>query len=374
MPAWPCAAALTGLTLTATLTGACTGDGPTALAAGERIARVEGANGVARVSLMTRNIYVGTDLDAVVAALVSPGGEDDFPALLTAIETLQRTDFGARAEALAGEIARARPSVVGLQEVSTIDANLTSLGVPIELHLDFLAILQAALVQRGVSYAVAATVRNIDATPAPGIRLQDLDVLLVDPGRVVVGAAQGQLYSTNLGPVAPGVTINRGFVRIDATIDDLPLTIASTHLEPGAASGLDQLRAAQALELAALLASAPRVVVLGDLNDVPGSPMYQALIGAGFTDVWAALRPAAAGYTCCHAPDLSNQTQHFNQRIDYVLVRGLEQESRPVRGRVDRIGDEPAAHVEGPVGRIWPSDHAGLVAELLLIPAAGPAL
>jgi endonuclease/exonuclease/phosphatase family metal-dependent hydrolase len=186
---------------------------------------------------------------------------------------------------------------------------------------------------------------------------------------VAVGASQGQLYSDNLGTIAPGLTINRGFVRIDATIDGLPFTVASTHLESGSAAGLDLLRAAQAAELGAVLASAPRAAVLGDLNDGPGSPMHQALLGAGFTDVWAALHPGAAGYTCCHLPDLSNQTRDFDQRIDYVLVRGVAHGAKPVLGRIDRTGDEPAAHVAGPAGGIWPSDHAGLVAELLLPPS-----
>ena len=361
MPDWCRPLALSGLTATAALIGACS-DGPTA----PDPVPAEAATGTDRITLLTRNLYVGADVDAVIAALVSPGSADDFPALLAAIETLQRTDFSARAGAFAEEIARARPHVVGLQEVSRIDVDLTPFGLAVVLHLDFLPTLQAELAARGAHYVVAASIQNIDVTPVPGVRLQDFDVLLVDPSRVAVGASQGQLYSTNIGTIAPGLTINRGFVRIDATIEGLPITVASTHLEPGAAPVIQQVRTAQAMELGALLASAPRVAVMGDLNDVPGSPMHQALLAAGLTDVWAALRPGAAGYTCCHLPDLSNQTQEFDERIDYVLVRGVGREPQSVLGQIQRIGDEPSAHVAGPVGRIWPSDHAGLVARLLL--------
>ena len=73
-----------------------------------------------RISVVTRNLYVGADVDAVIAALASPSPDDDRPALLQAIETLEHTDFPTRARAIADEIARTRPHAVGLQEVSQV--------------------------------------------------------------------------------------------------------------------------------------------------------------------------------------------------------------------------------------------------------------
>src|SRR5206468_2756837 len=93
-------------------------ESPTSVAPVDRVTRtLESAGPAATVGVMTQNMYVGADLDAVIAALASPDPNDDVPALLGAIQTLGRTDFPARADAIASTIARSRPDVVGLQEV-----------------------------------------------------------------------------------------------------------------------------------------------------------------------------------------------------------------------------------------------------------------
>jgi len=99
--------------------------------------------------------------------------------------------------------------------------------------------------------------------------------------------------------------------------------------------------------------------------------MYQVLIGAGFTDVWRELRPGVVGNTCCHLKDLSNSRALFDQRIDYVFTRGFEYANRDVMGHLTLLGDRPSDRIAGPEFRIWPSDHAGIVADLLL-PAGAP--
>ena len=317
------------------------------------------------VTAMTQNLYVGADVDAVIGALASPDPGDDVPALLFAIETLGKTDFPARATAIADEIALARPHVVGLQEVSVIDIDLTALGLPVVVHLDFLAILKAKLAERGLHYDVAAQVQNIVAAPLPGISLVDYDAMLVDADRVTVTSAGGQNFALNVGVVAPGVELKRGWVWADVAIDGAPYRFVSTHAEADLAGAhLEQLRAAQVSELVGSLPSDRPVIVVGDLNDVPGSLMYQVMGGAGFTDVWAALRPGAIGYTCCHEPDLSDSVAAFDQRIDYVFARGLGDQRPGLRGKVDRFGEVPSDRTAGPAYPVWPSDHAGLVATL----------
>ena len=309
---------------------------------------------------MTRNLYVGTDVDAVIAAIQAPGADDDLPALLAAIETLRRTDFPSRAVAFAEEVARARPHVVGLQEVSRIDLTIPPLGI--DIHQDFLPLLLAELTARGLDYAVAAQVRNIEATPLPGVSLVDYDAILVDRRRVTVRATTARHFSSNLGQVAPGVVLQRGWVTATAAIGGAALTFANTHLESGDFPGIDQLRAAQATELVQSLAGAQSVILVGDLNDVPGSPMYQVLTGAGFMDAWPALRPRATGYTCCHLADLSNEVASFTKRIDFVFLRDLG--SQRMSGKITRVGDASKDRIAGPDQLIWPSDHAGLVARL----------
>ena len=317
------------------------------------------------ITVMSQNLYVGADVDLVIGALASPDPRDDFLALLFAIETLGKTDFPARAAAIADEIARRRPHAVGLQEVSVINIDLTGFGVPIVVRLDFLTILRAELAERGLNYSVAATVQNIAAVPVPGISLVDFDALLVDAGRVTVTAAGGQNFTANVGPVAPGVALIRGWVWARTTVAGRPTTFVSTHAEADLGGArLSNLRALQIGELIGTVTSDARVVLMGDLNDTPGSPMYEVLKRAGFTDVWAALQSGERGNTCCHVADLSNPVAALAKRIDYVFTRGWGGRGDDLSGEIARFGDVPADRVTGPAYPIWPSDHAGLVATL----------
>ena len=69
-----------------------------------------------------------------------------------------------------------------------MDLTIPPLGV--DLHLDFLPVLQAELAERGLTYDVAARVRNIEAAPLPGVSLLDDDVL-VTRGRAYVVEVDG---------------------------------------------------------------------------------------------------------------------------------------------------------------------------------------
>jgi endonuclease/exonuclease/phosphatase family metal-dependent hydrolase len=323
------------------------------------------------ITVMTQNLYVGADVDRVIRALATPDPNDDFVELMFAIETVGKTDFPARAAAIADAIAKQRPHVVGLQEVSRINIDLRPLGVPAVVDQDFLAILQAALAQRGLHYQVAATSDNINVSLVGGlVQLHDHDALLVDADRVSLNAASGQAFAVNVGQVAAGVVLIRGWVYARTTIGGQSYTFASAHTEANLAGApvqlLEQIRAAQVGEIVATLGGDQRVIVMGDLNDLPGSPMYDVLANSGYADTWAALRPGdgAQGLTCCHVADLSDHVASFDQRIDYVWTRGFERDNGKVKGTVDRLGNTPADRLAGPAYPIWPSDHAGLVAAL----------
>lgn len=356
---------------------ACT-DSPTGVSPRLDSPLLSEAAGAQRVVVMTQNLYVGTDVDAVLAALISPDPSDDVPALFTAIETLGKTDFPTRAGAIADEIARERPHVVGFQEVSDIHVDLTGFGVPLVINLEFLPIIEAQLAARGLHYTVAATIKNIDVTPVPGIRLVDYDAILVNTELATVDFAYAQNFTYNLGEIAPGVELKRGFVEVGATIHGTRHFFVSTHLEPDIAGfDLSGLRAAQAYEIAVVLGDSTPAFVMGDLNDRPGTPMYQVLQQAGFRDVWQELRPgvdgftAGEGYTDEHRADLSNEQNGFTQRIDYIWARGVGHPVAGLQGRITRYGAVPPDRVDGPYFKIWPSDHAGLVAELLSPVALG---
>ena len=360
------------LGLVTALTTACAPDELSAPPAANIGATADAAS-IARLGFMSRNLYIGTDLDIVVQALASPSTTDNLPALLDAIGDLQATAWPVRVNAIADEIARERPHVVGLQEVWQIDINLTPLGLPVDIDHDFLTSLDAALAARGLDYDIAVVGSAVSAAPMPGISVLDRDVILVDASRVTfdAGSVVAQQFAANIGVVAAGVNVRRGWVSVNAVVEGIPMRIVNTHLESGGSAAVTQLRVFQVSQLMATLAGVERVVLLGDLNDVPGSPMYGVVAGAGFADAWAELRPGVAGLTCCHVEVLSNELAQdtFGKRIDYVFARGFAFRNGDMLGSIHLTGVLPGDRIAGPLTTIWPSDHAGVAAQLLLPPA-----
>src|SRR2546422_547816 len=347
--------------------------GPAPLGRVVAASTVAGAPVATRITVMTWNLYIGADVDLVIGALLTPDPSDDVAALQVAIATLSKTDFPARAEALADEIARARPHVVGLQEVEDLHIHLGALGLPVDIDQNFLEILQAALADRGLTYRVAGQVTNITATLFVGaITLFDHDAILVDADRVAVGPHVIQRnFQHNLPLSLAGVVFKRGWVQIDARIAGLPgpITIANTHLESGSGGLFPDLRREQALELVRSVGPARPAILLGDFNAPPGSPMYDVITGARFTDAWAALQPGVSGFTCCEVADLWNGVATLTSRFDDVFMRGIAGPEGSLIGQITIVGNQAGDRVPGPAYPIWPSDHAGVVASLLVRPA-----
>ena len=74
------------------------------------------------VKVMTRNLYLGADIFKVVEAAQVPPSIDLYAvprAVAEVYQTMLFTSFESRAEGIADEIARDKPDVIGLQEVST---------------------------------------------------------------------------------------------------------------------------------------------------------------------------------------------------------------------------------------------------------------
>jgi hypothetical protein len=253
--------------------------------------------------------------------------------------------------------------VIGLMEVSKIDIDLAPANLA--YHVDFLTELKRALRERRLHYRVAALEKNFVAAPIPGISLEDYDVILVDARRVRVGEGiVARNFTINLGQVAPGVSLARGFVSIPIKVEGERYRVTSTHLESDlAGNNLGDLRAAQMQELLGVIGDADHAVLMGDFNDFPGTTMYQLALGAGFTDAWAALHPGTDGFTCCHASNLTD-ARVVNQRIDFIFVRGFERRNDPLEGFIRRFGLSPSEMIVGPAHPIYVSDHAGLAADL----------
>lgn len=323
-----------------------------------------------QLRVMMRNIYVGADVDAVITALTSPDPNDDVPALAQAVATLQETDFSVRAEGLAAEVARTRPDVVGLVEVSRIDIDLdlTPLGGPhLVAHEDFLPEILAALRRHDLRYRVGASNLNLTVEPLPGVRLMDYDVTLLGPDAKLFEEPEARNFDNNLGPIAPGVALTYGYTIVPVEVAGQRYRVATTHLQDDVGPlDLSLLRAAQMQELLARLPGGRPSVLLGDLNDPAGAPMYLLALDAGFRDVWTAIGPDGPGYTCCHSTQLTD-SRIPNQRIDYVLARGFELGPHAEPGFVGLVGLLPAELLPGPLHPIYVSDHAGVVAGLKFV-------
>jgi endonuclease/exonuclease/phosphatase family metal-dependent hydrolase len=234
-----------------------------------------------------------------------------------------------------------------------------------EVALDYLALLQDALVQRGLDYRVVSTTTGTDLevpnATGDDIRLTDREVILAR-GDVETANSQGANYAVNLeipigGAEGLPVTFLRGWVSVDARIGGQVIRFASTHLERAAAAPIQVF---QAGELQQILSSSPYPVALaGDLNsraDGSGTESYGNFIAGGFVDAWSQVHSGADGYTCCHANDLMNETVDFNRRIDHILLYG---EVMAMEAQI--VGVDPAGRT---AAGLWASDHAGMVAQL----------
>ena len=318
-----------------------------------------------QVTVMTRNLFLGTDLNPIFQA-------PSLPALFGAVGAgwaqVQANDFPARAQAIAGEIASAKPDLVGLQEAMLYRPEVPPDGAATPTQTvayDFVNLLEDALAQRGLAYEAVSVFTGTDAELPAGLP-PTLDVRLTDHVVVLARAdektadlklsnPQSGRYAAALTvqTVAGPVTLPRGWASVDVKIRGKSFRFVTTHLE--AFSPL--IRNPQAAELLAGPADTELPVVLvGDLNSGPGFDLgaYGILLGGGFSDAWN----GGLGLTCCHAVDLHKPSPTLTKRIDLVLTRGgFETVS------ADVVGEEPGDRTST---GLWPSDHAGVVAGLRL--------
>jgi endonuclease/exonuclease/phosphatase family metal-dependent hydrolase len=287
---------------------------------------------------------------------------------------IERSAPSARMAAVAAELARTRPDVVGVQEAALVRTESSGdggTGAPDaeSVAFDFLADLTGALDDAGASYEVAQVTTNADAE-FPGVvggdrtdvRLTDRDAVLVRTDAAVdVRDASATTFEETMTVPAGDRTfdVERGYGVVAATAGDAPFTVVNAHLE----SASERVRGAQADELAAALAAVDGpTVLLGDLNDGPAfdGGAYETL-AAGRTDAWDAARPDADGFTCCRATTLDGPGS-MDERLDHVLVDGFAASDARLVGA--DAESRLTATVDGDARDVWLSDHAGVVATL----------
>jgi endonuclease/exonuclease/phosphatase family metal-dependent hydrolase len=363
------------------------------------------AKGDKPVTVMSRNIYLGGDIfRPVQAANEALAAGKDLPGVLNAVAVsadatwanVVKTNFPVRAKLLAKEIKRAKPDLVGLQEVAlwrtgpVETAFGTTLAVPnsTTVSYDFLALLQAELKASGAKYRVAVEGLRADVE-APAwdaaqqnkrdIRLTMRDVILRRVGSGKVLKSDDGIFTNNLevklGGVLP-MNFDRGWQYVDFKSGQRQFRFINTHLE---AAGSD-LALAQATEIGGSLVKPKKTTIMVcDCNSdprnntvkpgdtVPHKAAYDYLTDtAGLTDEWLEWAPARKGWTSGLSELVNDATPAgFDHRIDLVLARTPSGEPLDVK-KGDITGDE--LKDRDPVTGLWPSDHAGVVLKLTGLP------
>jgi hypothetical protein len=337
------------------------------------------------LGVMSWNIYVGADLNQLLA-IADPSQIACGVAGVWA--DVRATDFASRAEAIVDQIEASNPHVIGLNEVSTFDFLYNS----VDDDLVFLDILTAELDSRGLDYSVPADAVSTNFTIqlpisyAPNCEIHDAityteyDVLLVRDDVPVLDSNHGN-FAMPLPLPLPGGDLPKfsGWASVDITLKSLPYRIFTTHLEPADTGpcdtgnpGLLYIHNEQANELRSIVAGSEYpVVLMGDLNsDASGctTDTYEILLGDGFVDAWTIGKPLGRGYTSNQDDDLLNAASELSHRIDFVLYRdAFTAEKGVFRGSSHAflVGEDRADKTSG---GLWPSDHAGVVAELRIAP------
>lgn len=331
------------------------------------------------VTVMTRNLFLGADLGP---ALRAASIEEAIDASGVIYNEVVRTNFNERAVPLAREIKRAKPDLVGLQEVAHWKTQMPSDGggPPItdnqpatQTSYDFLDRLMDRVgrkyevvgVQDEFAAELPADLDGSDSTGSPfgadiDARLEMRDVILARDG-VRTRSLRMDHYTTRFETNVGGVPIaaDRGWLSTQAKVGDAKFRFVNTHLE---AFGDPSIREAQARELVdGPLDTRKQVILVGDLNSGttkrhnigrpalghdPDDPLaFRVFKRAGFRD-------NGAVQSCCY-PDMFDATFEFTHTVDHVLTR-------PGLKTVDAFvtGDDPREMT--PSG-LWPSDHGGVV-------------
>jgi endonuclease/exonuclease/phosphatase family metal-dependent hydrolase len=321
------------------------------------------------VPIMTQNIDEATDFGPLLTATTLSGL---LSAVADAYLEVQASNIPERAAALAREIAKNQPTLIGLQEVSLWRTGPFATPPATTVAFDQLQSLLGALDQQGLHYAPIGIRTGLDAE-APSalgfdVRVTDRDVVLA---RTDLALSQFQVLNVQLqnfaaqlvvtNPITGPLAIPRGWIAVDAQIRGTAYRFITTHLE--GASVAIQIAQGNELLTGPGNTTAP-IVFAGDFNSAAaGGPdsnaTYGNLIQAGYTDAWAVSLPGNPGFTWpLHGEDPFTPASTPTERIDLVLVRS----GVGVLG-AQNIGNTSADLT--PSG-LWPSDHAGVVAMLAM--------
>jgi endonuclease/exonuclease/phosphatase family metal-dependent hydrolase len=365
------------------------------------------------VTVMTRNIYLGADIQRPVNAALAAQARGGTPQqILVALANatyvtraiVDQTDFTVRAGLLADEIAATEPDLIGLQEVAWWRHGVLELGNvgdpnATETDYDFLEMLLDELDALGVEYvpvsiapradveAPSFTGSPFDATmgaDARDVRLTMRDVVLMHVEDGLSVSDEGQdVFAHNLQVPLLGQTISfdRGYQWVDVRSGAKRFRFVNSHFE-AFSSDLAFAQAAELLDEA--VAEGRTTIFVCDCNSDPlnstikGPPVndtlphkaaYELITGTGeypgesdFTDEWLEWAPAEEGWTSGLSETVDDADgDDFDHRIDMVFARTAAGDALTVDLGLVTGTDESA---KDPDTGLWPSDHGGVVLRL----------
>jgi len=374
----------------------------------------------ADITVMTQNQYLGAD----IAPLVTPGA--DFNAeVLIALRQVAANKTGERLSALAAEISKNQPHLVGLQEVFEficVPFPAPYLNGCDSQYMDpsiagaFNDHLTGTLGALGGKYYEVGQVTNLNIShwydvgdlipfvdenydlqgvpvfPAgrPPFALQVLDRDVVLARSDVLAApfdydsvaamctnppsVNGCNYQIVL-PLPPGLggNIERGYVAVQAIVNGKPYVFVNTHLETR--EPYPVVQAYQALELSqvvnGLKLGGADVIVVGDFNSspndddpAPGLPSPYNLLGSQFGLGLSdawLFRPGNVPGLSCC--QAADLSNHNSQVYERIDL--IWSSDVPWKVKNARVVGETVNFKTKPPGRgLWPSDHGAVVATL----------
>ena len=354
------------------------------------------------LKVMTRNLYLGTDINRPIAAVQGKTTPQEILDALgnatdEARDIVDKTDFGTRSRLLAKEIAAKQPDLVGLQEVAMWRSGpfeplmATTLNAE-TVDYDYLKMLLAALRAEGVRYQAVSVnwLADVEAPAFEGtladpttlknmrdVRMTMRDVILKRVGSgIKILKHREKRYAHNLEVTIAGKTLNfgRGYQWVDAQRGDQKFRFINTHLEAFSSD----IAYKQAQQLLAGPGDANKTtIIVCDCNSDPLNGSVKTALGdtqphwapywlitsqGGFHDTWLQWKQPQYGWTSGLSELVDDETAAgFDHRIDMVFARTADgNRLRVVGGAV--TGNTVAA--KDPATGLWPSDHAGVVMRL----------
>ena len=323
-----------------------------------------------QITAMTYNLFQGSELTEAINA-TTPA--QFLAAVAEDYGEVQRTNFPERAQAIAAEAQSAAPDLIGLQEAALWQTGPASASFPppppAAVTYDFVKILVDALNARGLHYAPVAVTTDF-TVQGPGlfpdgfmnVQLTDRVAILArtDVPLTITDVQTGNYtHNTVISTLQGPVTLTEGWASVDATLGHHTVRFVTTHLADNSAA----VGSAQAAELVqGPLSTDLPVMMTCDCNADPATATYAVLKAAGLKDSWLQAEPGQPGFTCCQDTTVQNALLNpgstLTSRIDYIFSRG---------GGLKATGDQVIGADPGSrsvPGGFWPSDHAGLIAEL----------